>query len=218
MKPQALQDAIKAAALKKRTKVESKGWKEPVVKKHQISAEEFAQAKSRRPQAPPAATAASPYSSLQQGGGGAGAAGADVLRKIEQQRREFQEEKDAIIAEMRSHRREMVDYKSCLSEVKKEVEDLKKLVWDLRAENKALRDKMGGGSSSAGADDDRYHLKPHTAEKLQKYQGRAKSAVCSMVSGFRFSRCDSQQMLAVSFLPSCHRPKTLCMNRSRSPR
>lgn len=41
MKPQSLQDAIKAAALKKRNKADSGQWKAPVVKKHTISKEEY---------------------------------------------------------------------------------------------------------------------------------------------------------------------------------
>ena len=43
MKPQALQDAIKSAALKKK----ERGWKEPVVKQYKISCEEFKEMKEK---------------------------------------------------------------------------------------------------------------------------------------------------------------------------
>ena len=59
MKPQALQEAIKAQALRKAKSRENKGWKEPVVKKHQVTAEEM-KGSARRVQTPAAST---PYTS-----------------------------------------------------------------------------------------------------------------------------------------------------------
>jgi hypothetical protein len=51
MKPQSLQDAIKAQALRKEKARQSGGWKEPVVKQHKVTAEEL-QKSPRRMQVP----------------------------------------------------------------------------------------------------------------------------------------------------------------------
>lgn len=51
MKPQSLQDAIKAQALRKEKARQSGGWKEPVVKQHKITAEDLLQS-PRRAQTP----------------------------------------------------------------------------------------------------------------------------------------------------------------------
>jgi hypothetical protein len=51
MKPQSLQDAIKAQALRKEKARQSGGWKEPVVKQHKITAEDLLKS-PRRMQAP----------------------------------------------------------------------------------------------------------------------------------------------------------------------
>jgi hypothetical protein len=55
MKPQSLQDAIKAQAMEKAAK-RAREWKEPEVKTHRISAEEFKSAKAKPVQSPAAAT------------------------------------------------------------------------------------------------------------------------------------------------------------------
>ena len=55
MKPQSLQDAIKAQALRKEKARQSEGWKEPYVKKYEITAADLVKSPTRQPQAPPAA-------------------------------------------------------------------------------------------------------------------------------------------------------------------
>lgn len=52
MKPQSLQDAIKAQALSKEKARQSGGWKEPVVKQHKVTAEDLVKSPSRRVQSP----------------------------------------------------------------------------------------------------------------------------------------------------------------------
>jgi hypothetical protein len=52
MKPQALQDAIKAQALARHKKIESGQWKEPVVKVHKVTADEMGKG-PKAVQAPP---------------------------------------------------------------------------------------------------------------------------------------------------------------------
>lgn len=52
MKPQSLQDAIKAQALRREKARESGGWKEPVIKQHKVSADDLAKSPSRRVQSP----------------------------------------------------------------------------------------------------------------------------------------------------------------------
>lgn len=55
MKPQSLQDAIKAQALRREKARQSGGWKEPVVKQHKVSAEDLVKScPSRFPQSPAA--------------------------------------------------------------------------------------------------------------------------------------------------------------------
>jgi hypothetical protein len=54
MKPQSLQDAIKAQALRKERARQSEGWKEPIVKQHKITADDLVKS-PRRTQAPLAA-------------------------------------------------------------------------------------------------------------------------------------------------------------------
>jgi regulator of replication initiation timing len=55
MKPQSLQDAIKANALLREKARQSSGWKEPVVKQHKVSAEDMVKSPNRRVQSPIAA-------------------------------------------------------------------------------------------------------------------------------------------------------------------
>jgi len=169
MKPQSLQDAIKAAAAKKK----SKAWKEPPVKKHQMTAEEFLQEKQSRrggggivaPQSP-----ASVVTPMGGGGGMSASAGQEILRKIEREREAFQKEKQSILNEMALHKKEMTSNKSEMSQMKKEVEGLKKLVHDLHAENKALRENMV--IKTKQTNDEWPHLKPYTADKMQKFQSK----------------------------------------------
>lgn len=52
MKPQSLQDAIKAQALRREKARQSGGWKEPVVKQHKVSAEDLVRSPSRAVQSP----------------------------------------------------------------------------------------------------------------------------------------------------------------------
>ena len=52
MKPQSLQDAIKAQALRREKARQSEGWKEPVVKQHKVSAEDLIKSPSRFAQSP----------------------------------------------------------------------------------------------------------------------------------------------------------------------
>ena len=52
MKPQSLQDAIKAQALRKEKARQSGGWKEPVIKQHKVSAEDLVRSPSRAAQSP----------------------------------------------------------------------------------------------------------------------------------------------------------------------
>lgn len=55
MKPQSLQDAIKAQALRREKARQSGGWKEPVVKEHKVTAEDLVKSPTRRLQSPIAA-------------------------------------------------------------------------------------------------------------------------------------------------------------------
>ncbi|KAL7564028.1 hypothetical protein ACA910_006939 [Epithemia clementina (nom. ined.)] len=69
MKPQSLQEAIKANALKKKDRFTKGEWKEPVVKKHQITAEDIAAEKAKGKGGIGAAIA----------GGGGGASAAETM-------------------------------------------------------------------------------------------------------------------------------------------
>lgn len=170
MKPQALQDAIKAAAAKKA----KKPWREPPVKQHIMTKEEYETFKSRRPSMP------APVSPLGRGGGGVAGNGltADVLRQIESDRREFQREKQSLLNEMRSSRSEINDLRAEMRELRKQVEDLKSQVSSLQNESRVVR---GSGTMLAPPSPTKAspssphnpwpHLKPHTSEKVTKYQG-----------------------------------------------
>jgi hypothetical protein len=55
MKPQSLQDAIKAQALRREKARQTGGWKEPVVKQHKVTADDLVKSPSRRVLSPLAA-------------------------------------------------------------------------------------------------------------------------------------------------------------------
>jgi hypothetical protein len=55
MKPQSLQDAIKAQALRREKARQTGGWKEPLVKQHKVTAEDLVKSPSRRVLSPLAA-------------------------------------------------------------------------------------------------------------------------------------------------------------------
>jgi outer membrane murein-binding lipoprotein Lpp len=158
MKPQSLQDAIKAAAAKKRSKVEQGGWKEPEVKTHRLTADEYQAAKSGgrcgggRPQVPSAAVGSGVATTTSNGSTGSGIsaqASSDLLRKIESERREFLKEKQEILSEMRAYRREMTETKQphCAS-LRQSVDLLSSKVERLEIENKTLFEKVRNGSNN----------------------------------------------------------------------
>lgn len=93
MIPQSMQDAIKAAAAKKK----AKEWKEPVVKQVKVSAEDLAAAKSSGQRANLSAAVNSPFfpSAMPMA-----PPNADILRQIERERAEFRKEKDEILKHM----------------------------------------------------------------------------------------------------------------------
>ena len=109
MKPQALQDAIKAAAAKKK-----KGWVEPVVKQHKMTKEEYLQTKSPRPFAPEPTAAV------------AGASNPGLIQQqqnmiqqmLQEQKKAWVKERDQLLAEMKtlreSHAKEISDMREDL--------------------------------------------------------------------------------------------------------
>lgn len=171
MKPQALQDAIKAAASKKRNNVDSGGWKEPEVKGHKMTADEFQSLRTKRPQAPPAISSPSYPSSLHSNMGSPGGSGgvAEIVRKMEMELQEFQREKKALIDEMRSHRQRMSDSTDSVESLRREVDKLSSMVERLEGENKKLRDKVR--YSSLNGSQSNLSLNPDNAD-LEKMERR----------------------------------------------
>ena len=94
MKPQALQDAIKAAALQKTKRRERGGWKEPVVHKHKITADEFKKAKTKGPllASAPTAVAANPAALQQQ---------QQLLHQIQSEKQSWKVERDELLSQMK---------------------------------------------------------------------------------------------------------------------
>jgi myosin heavy subunit len=158
MKPQSLQDAIKAAAAKKRSKVEQGGWREPEVKAHKVTAEEFQAAKSGgcgvggRPSASSDASdgiAMTVIPNISASIGVSAQASSDILRKIEMERREFLKEKQEILNEMRANSREMTETQSNYASLRRNVALLESKVEKLEMENQTLREKVHTGVSSS---------------------------------------------------------------------
>jgi hypothetical protein len=123
MKPQSLQDAIKDAALKNRTRRESGGWQEPLIKKHQISAEEFSKGKTL--QTPMTMVPQPSYSS-----GGVGSN--EIVQKLDRERNEFKKERDILLTEMKGHREEMEQMRQEMNENRSEMEELRKNMVKMR--------------------------------------------------------------------------------------
>jgi len=190
MKPQALQDAIKAAALKKRTNVEKGQWKEPVVKKHQMTAQEFQEAKSKKPQVP-----LSPTTVTASFGPSSAGVSNELLQSLQRERLEFQKEKQALLDEMRTLRKELTasqlsnagkdasrqDPDPAVSNLQKEVSDLKDIVIQLQSTNQQLVELVQGlaknGPTQAATPptpppvNGWPYIQPHSVEKMAKHQG-----------------------------------------------
>lgn len=162
MKPQALQDAIKTAAAKKKTRIDSSGWREPTVKQHKLTAEEYAQVKSKRPSVPPDTFAAA-----------SGVSWDVPMQKMEQERVLFQREKDVLLAEMKSHREEMKDCRDQMNAMKVEIAGLKAKV-----------EKLESSKSKTLPSNPWPHVQPHSAEKVGKYQGALLSRRYNIIRAF----------------------------------
>jgi len=168
MKPQELQDAIKAAALKKKAKVEKGEWKEPIEKRHRITREEFAKAKKLQvPQGTSSmALTAAPMNM-------------DLVHKLERERQEWRKEKDGLLEEMKLHRSEM-------DELRKEMTKLREDMQELRVKNSHLQQgatrelsaspkKQLEASPLEKEEEEPLSPKPHTAESLYEFQRKDKA-------------------------------------------
>jgi phage shock protein A len=184
MKPQSLQDAIKAAAAQKRSKVEQGGWKEPEVKAHKMTADEYEAMKGRRPSVPSAPSSSAPaYSAPNSANNGSSNhnnnhqshASAEMLRKLEQERNEFAREKQEILNEMKSCRRDMNETSASFASLQRSVDRLTNKVAALEEENQSLREKVRNNQTSATANGNNNHSSSriHSADlDLERLEGR----------------------------------------------
>lgn len=99
MKPQALQDAIKAAAAKKKERIANQGWKEPEVKKLQISKDEYQQIKSK---AQPVPVISNPVSTT-----GSSSNSTDISQLIVKERQEWKRDMMVLLKEVKESREEI---------------------------------------------------------------------------------------------------------------
>lgn len=125
MKPQSLQDAIKAAATKKKSKIAQGGWKEPAIKQHKLSADEFKNIK--KPQSPVSVSAYAPPSYNNEGG-------TEVVQRLERECNELKKENLIIVKEMQEYRLEMKQYAQEMKENRSEMDQLRKDMAKMRAE------------------------------------------------------------------------------------
>lgn len=169
MKPQNLQDAIKASASKKKDKISTGGWKEPVVKKHKMSAEEYKQIK--KPQAPMAVAGAPSYAS-------GSSAGTEIIQQMQRERNELKKETSSLLSELKEQRREMKEYHQELKDNRSEMaqlrKDMAKMSQDMVGLKQGAKSTVRGSSPLSLAD----IPSPYTTEELCETQRKDSKYSC----------------------------------------
>lgn len=149
MKPQALQDAIKLQAAQRKERAAKKEWKDPYVKKHVITADEFRQAKESKkstvqmPHVSSCLTSSAPSETN------------NMVQQMQNMKHEFIKEKESLLSDMMNFKEEIDQCRSLMEgmdvdNLRKEISSLRELVSDLQDENKSLKQdilKMANGVS-----------------------------------------------------------------------
>jgi hypothetical protein len=125
MKPQSLQDAIKAAALKNQTNRQKTGWKEPVVKQHKITAEDLkAAASPKAALLAPAAYAAPPPQQFSQ--------------ELQREKAAWAAQRDALLTEMKTLRELVTSQTSQLESFRRDLKTVSSLAETVSSQGKEL--------------------------------------------------------------------------------
>ena len=189
MKPQSLQDAIKKKALGKKDRFAKGEWKEPVVKKHQITAEDMAAEKAR---GRGGMAASAPGS----GGGGGGASAAETMA-LKNELNMLREEMRNSVKQLKEEQRKAVEAAEAAakkqapapaaapvvddSKAKAETEALRKELDSLKSEMTSMRSKLNKAVDSIP--DDMNDLREELRQIQQESKSRAASPAPAATNG-----------------------------------
>jgi len=139
MKPQALQDAIKLQAAKRKKRAAKKEWKDPYVKKHVITADEFKQAKESKkstlqmPHVSSCLTSSAPSETN------------NMVQQMQKMKHEFSKEKESLLSDMMNFKGEIDQCRSLMEGIRDELVATKSNHDDteqIRTEMHSLRDAL----------------------------------------------------------------------------